>query len=127
MSQTALPPMPWMACKVEPPNTPVHGIGLTPDGSKLWITSVSGCGHYVLDTVAKKLSSKIGVGACPNWLGQSAGPTAATCRCQQRRYGDDASILDARAQKEIARIKVGTSAQAGAGHRGCRRDQLTEN
>ena len=30
-----------MNCKVEPPNTPVHGIGLTPDGKKIWITSVS--------------------------------------------------------------------------------------
>ena len=41
MSQIALPPMPWMACKVEPPNTPVHGLGLTADGKKLWITSVA--------------------------------------------------------------------------------------
>ena len=49
MSQIALPPMPWMACKVEPPNTPVHGIGLTPDAKKLWITSVSDAGVYVYD------------------------------------------------------------------------------
>jgi len=33
MSQVALPPMPWMNCRVEPPNTPVHGISLTPEGT----------------------------------------------------------------------------------------------
>jgi len=64
--------MPWMACKVEPPNTPVHGIGLTPDAKKLWITSVSDAGVYVYDIASKKLGKKITVGACPNWIGFSA-------------------------------------------------------
>ncbi len=106
MSQTALPPMPWMACKVEPPNTPVHGIGLTPDGKKLWITSVSDAGIYVYDIASKKLSSKIGVGACPNWIGFSAdGKYAGVSNADS----DDASILDVKAEKEIARVKVGTA------------------
>ena len=72
MTQIALPSMPWMTCKVEPPNTPVHGIALSKDGRKLWITSVADSGLYVYDTATKKLSKKITVGACPNWLGQSA-------------------------------------------------------
>jgi len=38
MSQVVLPTMPWMNCKVEPPNTPTHGITLTPDAKKLWVT-----------------------------------------------------------------------------------------
>jgi YVTN family beta-propeller protein len=106
MSQTALPPMPWMACKVEPPNTPVHGIGLTPDGKKLWITSVSDAGIYVYDIASKKLSSKIGVGACPNWIGFSAdGKYAGVSNADS----DDASILDVKAEKEIARVKVGSA------------------
>ena len=106
MSQIALPPMPWMACKVEPPNTPVHGIGLTPDSKKLWITSVSDAGVYVYDIAAKKLSKKITVGACPNWIGFSAdGKYAGVSNADS----DDASILDVKAEKEIARVKVGTA------------------
>ena len=106
MSQLALPPMPWMACKVEPPNTPVHGIGLTPDAKKLWITSVSDAGVYVYDIASKKLSKKITVGACPNWIGFSAdGKYAGVSNADS----DDASILDVKAEKEIARVKVGTA------------------
>ncbi len=104
MTQTILPPMPWMNCKVEPPNTPVHGIGLTPDGRKLWVTSVSDAGIYVYDIASKTLGRKITVGACPNWIsfsmdGKYAGVSNADT--------DDTSILDVRAEKEIARIKVG--------------------
>jgi YVTN family beta-propeller protein len=104
MTQVALPSMPWMSCKVEPPNTPVHGLALSKDGRKLWITSVADSGLYVYDTVTKKLGKKITVGACPNWLGQSSdGRYMAVSNADS----DDASILDARAQKEIARVKVG--------------------
>src|ERR1700761_111766 len=96
MSQLALPPMPWMACKVEPPNTPGHGIGLTPDAKKLWITSGSDAGVYVYDIASKKLSKKITVGACPNWIGFSAdGKYAGVSNADS----DDASILDVKAEK----------------------------
>jgi YVTN family beta-propeller protein len=106
MSQLALPPMPWMNCKVEPPNTPVHGVGLTPDGKKLWITSVADSGVYVYDVTSKKLGKKISVGACPNWIGFSAdGRYAGVSNADS----DDASILDVKAEKEIARVKVGTA------------------
>ena len=106
MSQIALPPLPWMACKVEPPNTPVHGVGLTPDGKKLWITSVSDAGIYVYDIASKKLGKKITVGACPNWISFSAdGKYAGVSNADT----DDASILDVKAEKEIARVKVGTA------------------
>jgi YVTN family beta-propeller protein len=106
MSQIALPPMPWMACKVEPPNTPVHGVGLTPDGKKLWITSVSDAGIYVYDIASKKLGKKIAVGGCPNWISFSAdGKYAGVSNADT----DDTSILDVKAEKEIARVKVGTA------------------
>ena len=72
MTQIALPSMPWMTCKVEPPNTPVHGLALSRDGRKLWITSVADSGLYVYDTATKKLGKKITVGACPNWMGRPA-------------------------------------------------------
>jgi len=104
MSQTVLPPMPWMNCKVEPPNTPVHGIALTRDGRKLWITSVSDAGIYVYDLATKTLSPRIAVGACPNWISMSAdGRYAGVSNADS----DDTSILDVKSEKEIARIKVG--------------------
>jgi YVTN family beta-propeller protein len=104
MAQFALPPMPWMDCKVEPPNTPVHGIALTADGKKLWITSVADSGLYVYDLATKKLSKKITVGACPNWISMSKdGKYVAVSNADT----DDASILDAHSEKEIARVKVG--------------------
>jgi len=104
MSQVALPAMPWMACKVEPPNTPVHGIALTADGRKLWITSVADSGIYVYDLATKTLGPRITVGECPNWISMSKDGKYATV---SNADTDDASILDARSEKEIARIKVG--------------------
>lgn len=104
MSQVALPPMPWLDCRVEPPNTPVHGIALTQDGKKLWITSVSDSGIYVYDLASKKLGRKITVGECPNWISMSRdGKYAGVSNADT----DDTSILDVKGEKEIARIKVG--------------------
>ena len=104
MSQIALPSMPWMACKVEPPNTPVHGISLTPDGRKLWITSVADAGIYVYDLATKKLGRKITVGECPNWISMSKdGKYAGVSNADS----DDTSILDVKGEREIARLKVG--------------------
>jgi YVTN family beta-propeller protein len=104
MTQTLLPPMPWMNCRVEPPNTPVHGIALTADGKKLWVTSVSDSGIYVYDIASKTLGPKITVGECPNWISMSKDGKYATV---SNADTDDASILDAKSEKEIARIKVG--------------------
>ena len=106
MAQVLLPPMPWMNCRVEPPNTPVHGMALTTNGKKLWVTSVSDSGIYVYDIATKKLGPKITVGECPNWISMSKDGKYATV---SNADSDDASILDARSEKEIARIKVGTA------------------
>src|SRR5689334_19300352 len=104
MSQIALPSMPWMSCRVEPPNTPVHGITMTPDGKKIWITSVSDGSVYVYDIASKKLGKKMAVGECPNWISMSKdGKYAGVSNADT----DDTSILDVKAEKEIARIKVG--------------------
>jgi len=104
MSQIALPPMPWMNCRVEPPNTPVHGITMTPDGKKIWITSVSDGAVYVYDIASKKLGRKMAVGECPNWISMSKdGKYAGVSNADT----DDTSILDVKGEKEIARIKVG--------------------
>ena len=104
MTQFVLPPMPWINCRVEPPNTPVHGITLTPDGKKIWITSVSDSGVYVYDIATKTVGKKLTVGECPNWISMSHdGKYAAVSNADT----DDTSILDIKSEKEIARIKVG--------------------
>lgn len=103
-TELALPAMPLMACKVEPSNTPTHGIALTTDRRKLWITSVSGGGIYIYDLATGKLSAKMPTGPCPNWISMSSdGKYAGISNADS----DDASILDAHTGKELARIKVG--------------------
>jgi len=103
-TQLALPAMPLMNCKVEPANTPTHGIALTTDRRKLWITSVSGGGVYIYDLASAKLSPKMPTGPCPNWISMSSdGKYAGVSNADS----DDASILDAHTGKELARIKTG--------------------
>ncbi len=105
MSQVMLPPMPWMNCKVEPPNTPVHGIALTADGKKIWITSVADSGVYVYGHrheeawVPSSRSAHV-----PHWISMSKdGKYAGVSNADT----DDASIMDAHSGKELARVKVG--------------------
>jgi YVTN family beta-propeller protein len=105
-SELALPAMPLMACKVEPPNTPTHGIAITPDHRKIWITSVSGGGIYIYDIATGTVSPKMPTGPCPNWISFSAdGKYAGVSNADS----DDASILDGHTGKELARIKTGAA------------------
>ena len=102
--ELALPAMPLMTCKVEPANTPTHGLALTTDRKKLWITSVSGGGIYIYDLASGKLSPKMATGACPNWISMSSdGKYAGISNADD----DTTSILDARTGKELSRMKVG--------------------
>ena len=103
IDRVLLPPPPE---GVEPlvPHTPTHGLGLTPDGRLLIVTSVVGDyvglyavpGHELLGTVA--------TGKAPNWV---------TFRhdgrvCYVSNAGsDDVSAVDLSARKEVARVKVG--------------------
>ncbi|MDB5739618.1 MAG: hypothetical protein JWP16_658 [Alphaproteobacteria bacterium] len=103
-TELALPAMPLMNCKVEPSNTPTHGIALTTDKKKLWITSVSGSGVYIYDLATGAVSAKMPTGPCPNWISMSSdGKYAGVSNADS----DDASILDAHTGKELARIKTG--------------------
>jgi YVTN family beta-propeller protein len=103
IARVALPPAPPSTCKLEP-NTPTHGLELTPDGRELWVTSLADSGVYVYDVATGKISKEIPTGACPNWIAFSPGG----------RYGavsnsgsDDCSIFDTRTRRELARVKVG--------------------
>ena len=105
-SELALPAMPLINCRVEPPDTPTHGIALTADRRKLWITSVAGGGIYIYDLATGAVSPKMPTGACPNWISMSSdGKYAGISNADS----DDVSILDAHSGRELARIKVGSA------------------
>lgn len=98
-----LPPTPPLHCALEP-HTPTHGLELTPDGKQLWVTSLGDSGIYVYDIATKKLSEKIAVGKCPNWVTFS--PDGKYSAVSNSDSGD-CSIIDTKTQREVARVKVG--------------------
>ena len=104
ITETVLPPTHGNPCTIEPGNTPTHGIALTPDLKKLWITDIPGSGVYVYDVATKKLSEKISVGKCPNWFAiTSDGKYVAVTNSES----NSVSIIDAKTQKVLSEIPVG--------------------
>jgi YVTN family beta-propeller protein len=98
-----LPPAPPLDCPLEV-NTPTHGLALTPDGKQIWVTSLADGGVYVYDLATKKISPMIPVGKCPNWIAFSPdGKYGAVSNSDT----NDCSIIDARTEREVARLKVG--------------------
>ena len=98
-----LPPAPASQCPLEP-HTPTHGLGLSPDDTQFWVTSLADDLVYVYDTRNKKLLGKVSTGKCPNWIAFS--PDGKYC-CVSNSGSDDCSIIDTRLRKEVARVKVG--------------------
>lgn len=104
VTEVTLPPTQEMDCTIEPGNTPTHGIAITPDLKKLWITDVPGAGVYVYDLKSNKLSNKISVGTCPNWLSiTSDGKYVAVSNAQS----NSVSIIDAKTARVLSEIPVG--------------------
>jgi YVTN family beta-propeller protein len=98
-----LPPAPPSTCVLEP-HTPTHGLTLSPDGSKLWVTSLGDNRMYIYDIAAGKVTAWVKTGACPNWIAFSPdGKYAAVSNSAD----NSASIYDADTLKEEARVKVG--------------------
>jgi YVTN family beta-propeller protein len=98
-----LPKLPPDA-KLPVPNTPTHGLELSPNEQELWVTSCATDTMYVYDIARKQLVGKVGVGKGPNWVTFS--PDGAYC-CVSNVLSDDVSILDVAKRREVARIKVG--------------------
>lgn len=98
-----LPPAPPLDCPLEV-NTPTHGLELSPDGRRLWVTSLADGLVYVWDTSTKKLVGHVTVGKCPNWITFS--PDGKYCAVSNSDT-NDASIIDTATLKEVARVPVG--------------------
>lgn len=103
IERVELPHAPPADCPLEP-NTPTHGLALSPDGKELWVTSLADGGVYVYDTATHKTSAMIAVGKCPNWIALSPdGKYVAVSNSDS----NDCSIIDAHTRREVARLKVG--------------------
>jgi YVTN family beta-propeller protein len=98
-----LPPAPPLNCPLEL-NTPTHGLELSPDGRRLWVTSLADGLMYVWDTSARKLVGHVAVGKCPNWITFS--PDGKYCAVTNSDT-NDASIVNTATLKEVARVPVG--------------------
>jgi YVTN family beta-propeller protein len=103
IAKVELPPLP-RDVKFPVPNTPSHGLALTPDEKELWVTSCGTDTVYVYDTASKNIVGKVRTGNGPAWLTFS--PDRKYC-CVSNVLSDDVSIIDAAKRQEVARIKVG--------------------
>jgi YVTN family beta-propeller protein len=99
-----LPPLP-AGTTFPVPNTPTHGLELSPDGKELWITSCGTDRVYVFDTARMEIVGQVGVGRGPNWVTFS--PDGRYC-CVSNVLSDDVSIIDRAGRKEAARVQVGS-------------------
>jgi YVTN family beta-propeller protein len=91
-------------CEKFEPNTPTHGLALSPNGKELWVTSLADSGVYVYEIASKKTSKEISTGSCPNWISFSQDGKYVTV---SNSASNDSSIIDAKSRKEVARVKVG--------------------
>lgn len=90
--------------KFETQDTLTHGIGLTPDGSELWVSSLLDDCMYIYNINQKKIVGKVPTGVGPNWITWS--PDGKYI-CVSNTDTDDVSIIDWKARREVARVKVG--------------------
>jgi YVTN family beta-propeller protein len=102
-----LPPAPPAACELEP-DTPTHGLALSPNGKELWVTSLADSGVYVYDIATKKISAEITTGKCPNWIAFSPDGKYSSV---SNSASNDTSIIDTKTRQEVARVKVGDGNQ----------------
>lgn len=86
------------------PRTFSHGIGVSPDGKTLWVTSLLDNSISVFSLPGLKRLATTPVGHGPDWLTFSPDNQ----RCYVSNAGSDSvSVLDVASRKELARIPVG--------------------
>jgi YVTN family beta-propeller protein len=88
----------------ETPDTFTHGIGLSPDESEVWVTSLFDDAVYIYDLIAKKVVAHMPTGDGPNWVAFSPDGKYA---CISNTDSDDVYIYDVKSRREVARVKVG--------------------
>lgn len=92
-------------CQQFEPNTPTHGVALTPDGKELWVTSMVNGSVSVYYTATGTFSKPIHLGgACPNWITVTPNGEYVAVSESDR---NTVSIIDAKTEKVVGDIKVG--------------------
>jgi YVTN family beta-propeller protein len=88
----------------ETPDTLTHGLALSSDQKELWVTSMLDDAIYIYDLNLKKFTGSIPTGDGPNWIVFTPDGKYA---CVSNTDSDDVSILDVKARREVARVRVG--------------------
>lgn len=88
----------------EPIDTLTHGLALSPNGRELWVTSLLDDSIYVYDLQAKHVSQRLPTGDGPNWISFSPDGRFASV---SNSDGHDVTVFDAKAHKELGRVKTG--------------------
>jgi YVTN family beta-propeller protein len=103
IDKVLLPPAPAGATPLIP-RTFSHGIGITPDGKTLWVTSMLNNAVTVFSLPGLHQLGTIAVGRGPDWLTF----TPDGRRCYVSNAGSDSvSAIDVATRKELVRIPVG--------------------
>jgi YVTN family beta-propeller protein len=97
------PPEPPGAFPLEP-NTPTHGLAISPDGKELWAAGMVDDGVFVYNIASRQVSKKLPTGAAPNWVAFSPDGKYAVV---SNAGSNDCSIFDTATRQEVARVKVG--------------------
>ena len=88
----------------EPIDTLTHGLALSPDERELWVTSLLDYALYDYEVKSQKIVARVPTGSGPNWVAFSPDGNYV---CVSNAGSDDVSIIDAKARREVARLKVG--------------------
>lgn len=88
----------------ESADTRTHGLGLTPDGKELWVTSLLDDCVYIYDVAGKKFVGKVPTGGGPNWV---AFTPDGKYLYVSNTDSDDVSVIDVKKRTELTRVKVG--------------------
>ena len=92
------------ALQYESADTRTHGLGLSPDGKELWVTSLLDDCVYIYDVSSRKFVGKVPTGGGPNWV---AFKPDGKYLYVSNTDSDDVSVIDVKKRTEITRVKVG--------------------
>jgi YVTN family beta-propeller protein len=99
-----LMPDPPAGKKPDIEGTPSHGIGVSPDGSTLWVNSMLNSKVYAYSLPDLKLMGGVDVGKVPDWMTFMPDGKRLYVSNSGSNY---VSVIDVRGMKEIAKIPVG--------------------
>ncbi len=86
------------------PNTPSHGMAISPDGKQLWASDSLDHAVWVYDIAAKKLIKKVQVATTPLWVTFTPDGKYCVIDCPG---SDNTCVVSTKTYDQIARIDVG--------------------